>query len=254
MKLSDELLATLDGVTFARTLLGFDPDPVQEALLREDPPQLILNCSRQWGKSTVTAAKAVHRAWSRPESLTLVVAPSERQTGEFVRKASAFVRRLGIKPRGDGYNAISLLMPNGSRMVSVPAREATSRGFSDVSLLIVDEAARVPDEHYSAMTPALDKFNGDLWLLSTPWGKSGFFWRTWSGEDPDWLRVSVKATDCPRLPARFLEKQLKEKGDAVFRREFLCEFMDADQSLFDRDMLNGLVQAELKPLWPGRGV
>ena len=251
LNLSGDLLAALDGETFARTLLGFDPDPIQARLLREEPSQLILNCSRQWGKSTVTAIKAIHRAWSRPESLTMVVAPSERQTGEFVRKASVFVRRLGIKPRGDGYNAISLLLPNGSRMLSVPAREANSRGFSDVSLMIVDEASRVEEDHYEAMTPSLDKLHGDLWLLSTPWGKSGFFWRTWAGGDPDWTRVAVKATDCPRLPALFLEKQRKEKGDAVFRREFLCEFMDADQSLYNRDTLLGLVRPDLRPLWPG---
>ena len=120
-----------------------------------------------------------------------------------------------------------------------------------MSLLIVDEAARVEDDHYSAMTPALDKFHGDQWLLSTPWGKSGFFRRTWSDGDPDWTRVAVKATDCPRLPERFLEQQRKEKGDAVFRREFLCEFMDADQSMFDRSALLALVRTELKPLWPG---
>ena len=162
LTLRDELLATLDAGTFARTLLGFQPDPVQASMLRGEHSQLILLCSRQWGKSTVTAIKAVHRAWSRPECLVMVVGPGERQTGEFIRKASVFLRKLGIRPRGDGYNSISLLLPNGSRMVSVPAREATSRGFSQASLLIVEEAARVPDEHDEAMTPCLDKRNGDL--------------------------------------------------------------------------------------------
>lgn len=104
----------------------------------------------------------------------------KRQTGEFIRKASVFLGKLGIRPRGDGYNSISLLLPNGSRMVSVPEREATSRGFPQASLLIVEEAARVPDEHYEAMTPCLDKRNGDLWLLSTPWGQTGFFRRFWT--------------------------------------------------------------------------
>jgi hypothetical protein len=32
------------------------------------------------------AAKAVHEAWTKPGSLTLVVSPSARQSGEFVRK------------------------------------------------------------------------------------------------------------------------------------------------------------------------
>lgn len=47
--------------------------------------------------------------------------------------------------KGDGRNKISLLLPNESRIVGLPSREMTVRGFSAVSLLIIDEAARVPD-------------------------------------------------------------------------------------------------------------
>ena len=75
-----------DVVAFARERLGFDPDATQELVLRGGR-RGIVNCTRQWGKSTVTAAKAVHRAYSAPGSLTLVVTPSGRQSGEFLRKA-----------------------------------------------------------------------------------------------------------------------------------------------------------------------
>ena len=104
-------------------------------MLASDAKRGILNCSRQWGKSTVTAAKAIHRAYTRPGALVLVASPSERQSAEFLRKASELVRRLGIKPRRDGDNAISLSFPNGSRIVGLPGTEATVRGFSAVSLL-----------------------------------------------------------------------------------------------------------------------
>ena len=102
-----------DVVAFARERLGFDPDEKQELVLRGGR-RGIVNCTRQWGKSTVTAAKAVHRAYSAAGSLTLVVTPSARQSGEFLRKAEEFVRRLGIKVRGDGDNEISIAFPNGS--------------------------------------------------------------------------------------------------------------------------------------------
>src|ERR1035437_6377895 len=210
----------LDGVRFARTRLGFDPDEKQAALLEGEHHRLILNCTRQWGKSTVSAAKAVQRAWSRAGSLTLVVSPSERQSAEFVRKAAEFVRRLGVRARGDGDNAVSLLMPNGSRIVGLPGREATARGFSAVSLLIVDEASRVEDEHYLAMKPMLATVDGDLWLMSTPWGRRGFFWEVWSHGGTDWTRVSVAATECPRIPASFLETQRREMGEMWFGQEF----------------------------------
>ena len=87
-----------DIVEFTRQRLGFDPNPLQESVLRGGR-RGIVNCTRQWGKSTVAAAKAVHRAYCRPDSLILVLSPSERQSGELMRKAEEFVSRLGIKVR-----------------------------------------------------------------------------------------------------------------------------------------------------------
>jgi hypothetical protein len=120
----------MDAAEFARVRLGFMPDEKQMEVLRSTAKRAILNCSRQWGKSTVTAARAVHRAYSRAGALVLVASPSERQSAEFLRKASELMRRLGVRPRGDGDNAISLAFPNGSRIIGLPGNEATVRGFS----------------------------------------------------------------------------------------------------------------------------
>ncbi len=176
----------IDAGSFAITQLGLTPDKKQLEILRSKAKRGILNCSRQWGKSTVAAAKAVHRAYTRPGSLVLVASPSERQSAEFLRKAAPFVRKLGIRVRGDGDNAISILMPNGSRIVGLPGTEATTRGFSAVSLLLIDEAARVPDDLYQSLRPMLARGEGDLWLMSTPCGQRGFFYEAWA----QW-RVSV---------------------------------------------------------------
>src|ERR1700736_2238693 len=113
-----------DAVAFSREMLGFSPDAQQEMVLRGGR-RGIVNCTRQWGKSTVTAAKAVHRAYSSPGSLTLVVTPCARQSGEFLRKARDFVRPLGIRVRGDGHNELSIAFPNGSRIVGLAGNETT---------------------------------------------------------------------------------------------------------------------------------
>src|SRR3984957_12465324 len=94
------------GAEFARVKLGFTADAKQEAVLDSKAKRGILNCSRQWGKSTVTAAKAVHRAYTRPGSTVLVASPSQRQSAEFLRKAKAMVQKLRIRPRGDGDNSV----------------------------------------------------------------------------------------------------------------------------------------------------
>ena len=95
-----ELVFSVDAIRFAECCLGFTPDAKQSQVLSAQAKQGILNCSRQWGKSTVTAAMAVHRAFFTPESLVLLLSPSERQSAEFIRKAASFVRKLGIPVRG----------------------------------------------------------------------------------------------------------------------------------------------------------
>ena len=203
-------------VRFAQECLDFHPDPSQSRILASDCRRVLLNCSRQWGKSTVTALKAVHHALAESASMVLIVSPSERQSREFLRKAKSFVRRLGLPVRGDGDNQVSLLLPNGSRMVGVPSREDTVRGFSAVSLILIDEAARVPDEMYRSVRPMLAVGDGALWLLSTPYGKRGFFWEAWDQGKEAWTRISVPATECPRISKKFLEAERLALGERAY--------------------------------------
>src|SRR5438552_11499132 len=103
-----------DVARFARERLEFEPDATQSLVMNGRIQRGLLNCTRQWGKSTVTAIMAVHRAYFCEGSLTVAVSPSGRQSGEFVSKAKSFALRLGLKTRGDGHNEMSLLFPNRS--------------------------------------------------------------------------------------------------------------------------------------------
>ena len=242
-----------DVVWFAREVLGFHPASRQEELLRCDAKQGILNCSRQWGKSTVAAIKAVYRAHTVPKSMVVVACPTERQSAEFVLKAREFVARLGVRVKGDGHHRASLRLPNGSRIVGLPGKEANIRGLSGVNLLIIDEASRVPDELYKALRPMLTVANGDLWLLSTPWGKQGFFHENWEYGGDAWARFKVPATECSRIPADRLEMERAQLGDAWFRQEYLCEFTATEAQMFDMDLVRTAVDDEGAPWSLRRG-
>ena len=246
-----DLAVALDPVAFARKCLSFHPDPRQEQVLRCAGKRVILNCTRQWGKSTVCAAAAVHRAFTRPESLLVVASTSERQSAEFLRKAAAFVRILGVIPRGDGDNHISLQFPNGSRIVGLPGNmQKTVRGFSALSLLIIDEAAQVSDELYVTLRPMLAVSGGDLWLLSTPYGKRGFFYRAWTDGGDRWTRFSVPATECPRIPADFLAEEREVLGEQYFNQEYMCQFFATRDALFDEELVRRRLCSHAKPLFP----
>ncbi len=233
---------------FGLDALGFVADDRQRAVLDSKAKRGILNCTRQWGKSTVLAVKAVHRAYTAAGSLVLVASPTERQSAEFLRKAAEFLLRLGIRRRGDGDNANSLALPNGSRIVGLPGVEGTVRGFSSVSLLLIDEAARVRDATYKSLRPMLAVGNGDLWLMSTPNGKQGFFYETWTHGGAEWERHSVRATECERISAPFLEEERRELGPTWFAQEYLCEFTDNGANWFPRELVEGALSGD-EPLW-----
>ncbi len=237
-----------DPVAFSRTRLHFQPDPKQTTVLQSTANRGILNCSRQWGKSTVTAAKAVHRAFTQPESLILVATPGERQSAEFLRKAAAMVRKLKLPVRGDGDNSLSLQFPNGSRIVGLPGTEATVRGFSAVSLLIIDEASRVKDEMYQSLRPMLAVGEGDLWLMSTPNGQRGFFYDVWHSADPDWFRVTVPATECSRISAKFLASERRQMRPETFEQEYMCAFTVSDSAFFDPQLIDDAIDLSIPQL------
>lgn len=239
---------TSDPIAWARDVLKFEPDPKQQEVLGAQTKRGILNCTRQWGKSTTCAIKAVHYAHFHPESLVLVASPSLRQSNEFLRKAKKSVRKLGFRVRGDGENECSILLPNESRIVGLPESEDTIRGFSGVGLMIVDEASRVSDEMYNALRPMLAVGGGSLWLMSTPNGKTGFFYREWSSDRP-WMRVQVAAEECPRIPADFLEEERATLGEEVFRQEYCCDFVMGEGYLFDEAEIRARISKRVKPLW-----
>ena len=220
---------------FARSRLGFAADERQAAVLDSPAKRGILNCTRQWGKSTVLAAKAVHRVWTRPGSLVLVASPGKRQSRLFLRKAAEFLGKLGIRRRGDGDNEASLLLPNRSRIVGLPGTEATVRGFSAASMALIDEAAIVRDELYMALLPMLAVSDGDMWLLSTPRGCSGFFYETWNEEG--WEKHTATALEAPWIRREALEAHRRSMPEWRFRQEYFCEFAQDDGAWFDRDLV-----------------
>lgn len=231
----------LEIVGFVRRRLKFEPDERQMEVLRSRAKRGILNCTRQWGKSTMAAAKAVHRAYTEPKKTVLVASPSERQSGEVLMKAEEMAAQLDIKPRGDGVNRLSLLFPNGSRIVAMPEMEGTVRGFS-VSMLLIDEASQVDDAFYKALRPMLAVSNGDLWLMSTPRGKRGFFYEAWAHGGDRWTRIRVPATECPRIRPEILEEDREEMGALWFQQEYMCEFVDCGEGVFDRDLVESALE------------
>jgi hypothetical protein len=247
-----ELRRALDRVEFARAA-GLEPDEWQSDFLSSDADRVMLNVSRQGGKSSLSALIGLHQALYHPGSLVLLLAPALRQSSELFRKVAVAYRAIGRPVPAVSETTLWLTLENGSRIVSLPgADDGQIRGFSAVDLLIVDEAARVSDELYYAVRPMISVSGGRLLLLSTPWGRRGFFFREWHEGYEPWERFQVPATQVPRIPALFLEAEKKSLGDHFFSQEYMTEFREAADQLFSEAEISGMYDPAVKPLFtPG---
>jgi hypothetical protein len=247
VELRDDLRLALDRVAFAQAL-GFDPDPWQEDLLGSSSDRVLLNCSRQSGKSTISAIIALHRALYHPGSLVLALAPALRQSQELFGKVAGFYRDLGRPVAPQGERKLSLELENGSRIITLPGSEKTIRGFSGVGLLLVDEAARVDDELYFAVRPMLAVSGGSLMMLTTPYGKRGAFFEEWTGGH-GWDRYEVPASECPRISEEFLAEERAALPAWVYRQEYSCRFEELQDQVFTTSMIERAVSSEVTPLF-----
>ncbi len=233
MAIAADLARALDPAAFSEQA-GLVPDPWQAGVLRSAAPRLLLNCSRQSGKSTVTGVLAVHTALYTPGALVLLLSPTLRQSQELFKKCLAVYRALGRPVPPETESALRLELENDSRILSLPGKEHTVRGFSGVRLLVVDEASRVPDDLYYSMRPMLAVSGGRLVALSTPFGTRGWWYEAWRSDEP-WERYEVPATSCPRIPAAFLEEERRTLGQWWFDQEYGCQFLDALTQAFRRE-------------------
>ena len=239
--LARDLARALDPAEFAVDC-GIEPDPWQTDVLRSDAPRILLNCSRQVGKSTCAGLLALHTAIYAAPALVLLVSPSQRQSTELFETVKKLWQRLPGAPEADQESLTRVRFRNESRIISLPGSESTTRGYPAVSMLILDEAARVPDALLAAVRPSLATTNGRLVALSTPAGKRGWFHQAWT-HGAEWLRVQILAQDCRRISGEFLEAERRELGDLMYRQEYCCEFVDDGESAFG----GALIEAALKP-------
>jgi len=222
MKVNELFTAALNPAALFEAA-GMEADSWQVQVLNSRHRQILLNCSRQSGKSTVCAVLAIHTALFKPRSLTLVISKSQRQSIELFRKIKDIYGAISRPFSTDIENLTTMELGNGSRIVALPGKEATVRSYSKVDLILIDEASRVPDDLYYAVRPMLAVSRGRIVALSTPFGQRGFFHREWSSSS-DYQRIIVTWQDCPRITEDFIDLERRSMGQEWIDQEYLCLF------------------------------
>ena len=244
--LSADLACSLDPVRFASDRLGLELDPVQAGLLRRRSRRSLLNCCRQWGKSTTTGVGALHESEFREGSRTIILSPSQRQSSLLLAVIESQAEKARIRTRPLVVEGVAGLRMAGGEVIALPSAEATTRGFAGCTWLIVDEAARVLDVVYMAARAYLATTDGRISLLSTPFGRRGFYHA--AHESGRWDVVTARADGCPRISAEFLREERETQPLLWFQQEYECQFVETVAGLFSHQLVLQSLTDEVQPL------
>src|SRR5260370_38529191 len=111
--LAADLARTLDPILLAQDL-GLVLDPWQRDFLHSPSKRSILCCSRQSGKSTVTAVRALHTALYNSGALVVLAPPSQAQRADLLRPIRLLQGNLESGPTRAHGSGLKIEFRNGS--------------------------------------------------------------------------------------------------------------------------------------------
>ena len=229
----------------------FQPDPIQTEILNHPAHRLMLLCTRQFGKTQITALKALHFALTHPRALVVVASPCERRSAEWLLRITHLLHTLGLPHRRDGIHQFSAVLPNQARLIGLPGVADNNRGYP-AHLLIFEEAAFVPDPLWKSLTASIVATQGRLWLISSAGSQFGFFHHQWHETEIPWSRFRVTADQCPRISPESLAEQRILLGESDFNREFQCEFTAEGPQVISLESLNRAFDPTVPPINQGK--
>ena len=240
-----------DPARFAREVLGFNPLPYQEALLRDPAKRIAVRMSRQAGKTTTIAARAIWFAATHPKTTTLIVAPSLRQSMIMSDKIEEFLYSIPEEKRRKIVSKIQrtvIRFRNGSKIIALPNSPQRLRGYT-AHQVICDEAAFFRDDElvfYNVLYPMLSTTDGILIVSSTPWGKNSVFYQMFQSDA--FSKHVVSWQDPVRyglIKREFIEEMRKALPLERFQREYEAAFVEDAKSYFPQDLITRCLDAEL---------
>jgi len=217
--------------------------------------------SRQTGKDFSSSEEAVRDCLTGEKRNWLIAAPSERQSLETLAKCREWAEAYNFaiadatQERFGGSNALlkasTIEFSNGSRIIAVPGRPDTVRGFSANVLLTEFAFFEDSDATWRAILPSVtNPLRGgkkNVRIISTPNGRSGRFFKMVDeallnpqpGKASKWSVHKVTIHDAVRLGLPVDIEELKAAIDDPegWAQEFECEFLDTATVLLPYDLL-----------------
>lgn len=236
---------------FAEAVLGNALDKWQRLYMSNamSTSRIAIAACRQSGKSTVSGLFVAWCLIFIPKFQCLVASRSLRQASHFLTAVRNAVLSVIPKEAMPQLNRLSMELPNGSMIVSIPcAQPDAGRGFSP-NLVLLDEAAFAPEPLFRAITPSLAATGGALHMISSPNGRQGYFFEAFEGQSQDvYATQQIQWTRCPRIDPKFIEEERIALGDIYFKQEYDAQFVSPLGAFFGFNALSMFEQGEQEPV------
>lgn len=208
---------------------------------------------RQTGKSTIISIKAAEFMVKNKGKQVLIVSTTEDQSQLMIVKILDYLltnHKTYIKKGKDRPTKHEIKLNNGSkvRCKAVGVGGVSIRGFT-IDMIIVDEAAFMPENVWAALTPMLLTTGGQLILISTPFGRSGYFYECY--HNPQFATFHVNSvevmkerpisdswTELHRANALArLETERDRMSENQFAQEYLGQFINDLAQFFPDELI-----------------
>jgi len=229
-------------------------DPYQKEIL-EHVGNLLLCTGRQVGKTTVFAAKAAEYMKNHPKARIIVVSLTEDQAKLIIIMILTYLERhypKDIKKSKSATNTTKVTLKNNSSVISRPVGNTGDaiRGFTG-DVLIIDEAAGMPEMMWAASMPTLASTGGQIWMCSTPRGRTGYFYECYLNQHGHYKVIETNTVKCyeeravsedwteqrRKLAMEFVERQRLSMTTLQFSQEYLGMFLEDLQQFFPDELI-----------------
>jgi len=242
-----------DPVKFCQEWFKFTPTPYQMSLLRDNKKRIVVRFSRQAGKTTTLALRAIWYALKHPKTLTLIVAPSLRQSMILADRLQDFLMSIPKDSRRaiiDKLQRTVIRFKNGSRIVALPNSPQLLRGYT-AHQVICDEAAFFRDDElvfYNVLMPMLSTTDGILIVSSTPWSTDSVFYRMCMNPEYSQHVATWEDVEKAGLVKRdFIEEMRQSIPAERFQREFESKFVEDIDAWLTQSLITSCIDANLQP-------
>lgn len=235
---------------------GWTPHPAQREWMLDTHPVKVAACGRRWGKTESLAVETAALALLQPGVRQVIVAPTLDQARILFERTLDLLRvwaeQTGSKllVRTTPYPRVRV---NGSEITARSAyRQARSLRGRSAHRIVVDEAAYLTQEVIpQVLMPMLADAEGQLVLLSTPFGRNHFwewFQRGQSGAVCRSFRFPTSSN--PRISTAFLQLQRQLLTERQFAIEYEAQFVDDAGAVFPQAVIEACIQPSLSDTRP----